>query len=97
MFNGCNHLQYLNLKNFEQNQNLNYQYIFNEIPNNIIVCLNQVKAPNLYQLIYDLEDSHIDCSDDWFIRNNIFDYSYIALKIKGKGINKIFYDGNYGL
>ena len=32
--------------------------------------------------------------DDWFTKNNILNYSYITLKVKGKGINKIFYGRN---
>ena len=91
MFDNCINLHYLNLKNFEQNNNLNYTDIFRGIPNNIIACINNTKAPNLYRLIENLENSYFDCSDDWFTRNNIFDYSYITLKVKGIGTNKIFY------
>ena len=91
MFKNCQNLHYLNLKNFEQRNNFNYTDIFRGIPNNIIVCINKLKARDLYQLIKNLGDSYFDCSDDWFIRNNIFNYSYISLKVKGKGINRIFY------
>ena len=84
-------MHYLNLKNFEQNDNLNYTDIFKGIPDNIIACINQNNAPDLYDLIDKLKNSYFDCSDDWFIRNNIFDYTYITLKVKGIGINKIFY------
>ena len=94
MFDNCKNLHYLNLKNFEENNKLDYTDIFIGIPNNIIVCINEIKAPNLYLLIKNLEGAYIDCSDDWFIKNNILEYSYITLKIKGKRINKIFYSKN---
>ena len=71
MFHNCNNLHYLNLKNFKQKENLDYTGIFDGIPNNIIVCINEEKAPSIYQLIINLENSYIDCSDDWFINNNI--------------------------
>ena len=95
MFYNCTSLQYINLKNFEENATLNYEYIFKEISNNITVCINETKAPNLYQLIKNLNDSYIDCSDDWKLRpkviKNEYNYSYITLRVKGIGINRIFY------
>ena len=91
MFHDCHNLHYLNLKNFEQNDLLDYTKIFEGIQNNIIVCINNAKAPDLFQLINNFDNSFIDCSVDWFARNNILHYSYISLKVKGKGINKIFY------
>ena len=94
MFHNCNNLHYLNLKNFKQKENLDYTGIFDGIPNNIIVCINEEKAPSIYQLIINLENSYIDCSDDWFINNNILDYSYITIKVKGKQRNRIFYAKN---
>ena len=101
MFDNCKNLHYLNLKNFEENDNLDYnnlniyKNIFRGISNDIKVCINKTKAPYLYQLIKDLNNSYIDCSDDWFINNNIFNYSYITIKIKGKGIKRIFYGRNF--
>ena len=43
-------------------------------------------------MIKNFSEPHFDCSDDWFIRNNIFNYEYITLKVKGKGMNRIFYE-----
>ena len=37
------------------------------------------KAPDLYGLIKNLNNPQFDCSDDWFINNNIFNYEYITL------------------
>ena len=59
MFFNCNNLHYLNLKNFKQNENLDYADIFNGITNNIIVCINQKKAPDLYGLIKNLNNLHL--------------------------------------
>ena len=36
--------------------------------------INEYKANYLYGLIKNLSDPHFDCSEDWFIRNNIFNY-----------------------
>ena len=68
MFYNCKNLQYLNIKNFEQNSNLNYNEIFYGIPKNLIVCINKTKAPDLYQLIQNLNCGNIYCSDDWYIK-----------------------------
>ena len=94
-FYDCKSLKYINLKNFEQKNDVCYIYIFDGIPNNITACINKTKSPDLYQLIENMNDSYIDCSDEWFIRKkeiiNNNNYSYIILKVKGTGINRIFY------
>ena len=80
MFYGLNNLKYLNLKNFELQNNLDYTNIIDGIPKNVIVCIDHDKAPVLYQLIENLncdniyflyqliENLNCDniyCSDDW--------------------------------
>ena len=90
MFINCNNLQYINMKNFKLKDHISHDKIIDGIPNNVRVCIYEDKAPYLYGLIKNLNDSHFDCSDDWFIRNNIFNYNYIKLKIKGKQTNRIF-------
>ena len=92
MFSGCKNFKYINLKNFELKDSLNYTSIIYNIPNDIRVCINEEKAQYLYGLINNLSNPHFDCSDDWFVNNNIFDYSYITLRLKGKGMNRIFYE-----
>ena len=92
MFGDCRNLKYLNIKNFELKNSLDYTTIIGGIPGDIRVCINEYKASYLYGLIKNLSDPHFDCSEDWFIRNNIFNYEYITLKVKGKGMNRIFYE-----
>ena len=41
MFDYCTNLHYLNLKNFEQNYNLDYTVIFKGILNNTIIFINK--------------------------------------------------------
>ena len=78
------------MKNFKLNDHISHDKIIDGIPNNVRVCIYEDKAPYLYGLIKNLNDSHFDCSDDWFIRNTIFNYNYIKLKVKGKQKNRIF-------
>ena len=40
MFNECYNLKYINLKNFELKDSLNYTSIIYNIPNDIRVCIN---------------------------------------------------------
>ena len=66
MLNGCSKLEYINLTNFKDNNSLNVTDIFNSVPDNIVVCLNEssdkilneIKKKNCYTL---------DCSDNWKI------------------------------
>ena len=52
------------------------------------------KSSKYISININLENSYFDCSDDWFINNNILDYSYITIKVKGKQRNRIFYAKN---
>ena len=51
MFSGCVNLKYLNLLNVKEKQGFNFNNIFYGIPKNIIICINEVTAPNLYKEI----------------------------------------------
>ena len=66
MFYNCKNIQYINLKNFEQNEGLKFPKIFNEIPKNVIVCINEQKAPDLFKLIKELNCSNVYCLDNWY-------------------------------
>ena len=68
MFDGCTNLEYINLKNFKE-ISLSYDYysdLFNNVPNNIVVCLNKNNSQNeIYPQISN-KICHIeDCTDNW--------------------------------
>ena len=65
MFEGCINLEYINLKNVIENEKLNFTNIFNDVPEDIVVCLNVTNAPNLTKLIKEKICHKIDCSYDW--------------------------------
>ena len=65
MFLGCKDLEYINLKNAYENKELNFTKIFEDIPENIVICLNETSAPNLTSLIKNKICYNIDCSNDW--------------------------------
>ena len=66
MFKDCYNLEYINLKNFIENSSSYLYGVFNDVPDNVVVCLNnnskeiinQIKNKNCYT---------IDCSDNWII------------------------------
>ena len=58
-------MQYINLKNFELKNYLDYKNIIDEIPKNVVACIDKAKASYLYQLIQNLNCSNIYCSDNW--------------------------------
>ena len=52
MFNGCVNLAYLNLQNFrEVKESITINNVFNNTPDNIVICLNRESAPKLVELI----------------------------------------------
>ena len=80
LFSHCNNLQYINLKNFDLQSVTTKGNEINEVPKNVIACINQNKASYLYQLIKNLGCSNIYCGDDWYLykkklnkeTNNVF-------------------------
>ena len=96
MFSGCSQLNYLNLKNFIENNSLTVTNIFSEVPDNIVISLNENNTKILNE-IKNKNYYNIDCSDNynqikivnktgicWDDNNN-----YILYKYEYKGI---YYD-----
>ena len=69
MFNGCVNLAYLNLQNFrEVKESITINNVFNNTPDNILICLNRESAPKLAELITTKNYENcttIYCEDDW--------------------------------
>ena len=72
MFDSCSNLQYLNFKNLKENKDpINYLNMFRGIPDNIVICINETKAPNIVKLIKNKFCHSIDCSEDWNLNKKI--------------------------
>ena len=65
MFRYCINLQYINMKNSIEYNNLYYNYIFEYIPENIVYCVNQDKAPNINRILKNKKCSTEYCLDNW--------------------------------
>ena len=80
-------IRYINLKNFVENDNLDVYDIFNNVPNNVVICLNENNT-KILEKIQNKNSYRLDCSDDWKIKlvnktdvcfgysNNIIFYKY---------------------
>ena len=71
MFFGCKNLEYINIKNLNEkklytnNQNC-YEDIFYNIPENIVICINENNYINKIKLQIQRKACYIiDCSNDW--------------------------------
>ena len=67
MFDGCLYLEYINMKNFKEDNLRGYHDMFNNVPENVVLCLDD---NNNIQIISQLNDKScyiIDCSDNWEI------------------------------
>ena len=60
MFYNCTNLKYINFSNTYDNSKLNN--IFKQIRKEIIVCINETKAPKLYSKLIELNSTSINCS-----------------------------------
>ena len=69
MFFGCLNLEYINFQNVrETNKIKRNSDVFKDTPNNLIICLDQEKAPKLTKLIATTKDEscyRIYYGDDW--------------------------------
>ena len=68
MFDGCIKLEYINMKNFNEKKvsNPDGGDIFKDVPDNIVVCINESINQNI--IIPQLKNKkcyNIDCSDNW--------------------------------
>jgi len=85
MFDGCQKLEYINLKNFIENESLSVTYIFDNVPNNVIVCINE-NSNKIKTQIEKKSNYIIDCSDNYkgiLISNSIIN----TIKFDIKNIN----------
>ena len=71
MFKGCFNLTYINIKNFNEINLIAgyYSNIFENIPDNAIICLNANNNKNIIlSQIQNINCYTIDCTDDWKLK-----------------------------
>ena len=66
MFYACTKLEYINLKYFTENKSLTVKDFFYDVPDNIVICLNENNTKILTEL-KKINCYVIDCSDNWQI------------------------------
>lgn len=96
MFSVCWQLKYINLSNFIEKESTSYIGIFNEVEENIVVCINESN----HKIISELKKKScyvIDCSKDWELkRRNIVNKKSICKTNYNKYITyKYEYNGKY--
>ena len=65
MFLGCSNLEYINLKNFLITSSYGTENIFQDVPENVVICLDG-NSDQLKQQIYNKKNCYTeDCSDNW--------------------------------
>ena len=64
MFFQCKNLEYINLKNFNEIHFQKNNNIFYNVPDNIVICVNNVNYDTISQ-IFDNSCFNISCSYDW--------------------------------
>ena len=64
MFYNCQNLEYINLQNFKQNSLKYYGSMFNNVPTNVVVCINKDAASKIYGKLGQ-KCKEISCSENW--------------------------------
>ena len=100
MFENCINLEYINMKNFKDQKikDKGHDGIFNNVPNNIVIC---IKKENILNKIYPHIENiacHIeDCSNDWKLKrakiigetneciNNCSDFNFTEYRYEENG------------
>ena len=67
IFQGCKSLEYINYINYmESKVELDYYTsIDDDLPNNLVICISQTNAPNLYNSVLNRGCTIIDCDKNW--------------------------------
>ena len=67
IFQGCKSLEYINFINYmESRVELNYYAsIDDDLPNNLVICINQTNAPNLYNSLIKRGCTIVHCDKNW--------------------------------
>ena len=73
MFNNSINLEYINMINFSENSFEDFNDIFINLPDNIVVCLNKEKVLTQIGSQISNKKCHIDdCTDNWRLNQKKF-------------------------
>ena len=103
MFSECKKLEYINMKNFSEFKLEEIEEMFLNVPNNIIICINEKNT----KILSNLEDKNchqIDCTEDWIINqkkiiedtNQCIEESCSSTEHRYEYINKCYSTCPYG-
>ena len=67
MFKECNKLEYINMKKFTELNLIDTVNMFLNVPNNIIICINENNNNKIISELKDKNGHQINCSDDLII------------------------------
>ena len=65
MFNGCKNLEYINLHYFGENKSAECAGVFNNVPDNVVICINENKINKILSQIKTKTCHNIDCTNNW--------------------------------
>ena len=74
MFENCTHLEFLNMKSAIEYDNIILTHIFDNIPENIVYCINEINAPKINSILKNKSCSINYCLDNWKEKQNIITY-----------------------
>ena len=65
LFYNCYNLEYINLKNFTDKKSPYITNMFTGIAKNAVICVDENKAPSIYNLANNMPCVTISCISDW--------------------------------
>ena len=66
LFDSCINLEKISLYNFYENISLNNSFMFNKIPENAVICINEnITSGKIYNEITNIKCNIIDCTKNW--------------------------------
>ena len=65
IFQGCSGLEYINFINYNEPKLYFQMSIGNEMPSNLIICINQTIAPKIYKTLSERPCTIIYCGENW--------------------------------
>ena len=65
VFLNCTNLQYINIINAHTWRNTDISNIFDSVPKNFVICLDNIKAYKIFDLLNNDNCAVINCNEDW--------------------------------
>ena len=98
LFAGCVNLEYINMSNFIENSDVNVSNIFDDVPDNIVYCINDEAAvPNIMSELSKkklIEENGIYVDECYYNNIYYYEYKYICYRNCPNG-TKILNDKDY--